>query len=474
MILEQLYLGCLSQASYFVADPEGDALVVDPRRDVDVYLELAERHGRPITRVALTHFHADFLAGHLELAERTGARLHLGARAQAEFDFTALADEATMELGPSVTVRVLETPGHTPESVCYAIHDRASDGPDPHAVLTGDTLFNGDVGRPDLLVGTGWSAEDLARLHYQSLQEKLLSLPDETLVYPGHGPGSACGKSLSGDTVTTIGAQRTSNPALTLPDVEAFVARACAGQGAAPAYFVHDAAWNAQARQPLASVLEAARRPLERDEVLQLRDEGASVLDVRDVDAAAAGCLVGSTWVGLEGRFASWAGSVVDLERPLVLLVEPERVDEAATRLGRIGLDTVVGHLAGGPAALATDDAELQFWERLSATSVQELLASDAPPQVLDVRGPGEVAEGAIAGSLHVPLVELPARLEEVAATLGEQPTVVTCGSGYRSAIACSLLRQAGVSSVAELAGGHAAWLAAGGAVVVPADVASS
>ena len=371
MILEQRYLGCLSHASYLVADEAtGVAAVVDPQRDVDGYLAEARARGLTIRHVLLTHFHADFVSGHLELAERAGADIRLGARAKADYPFIPMHDGDVLRLGENAQVRLtfLETPGHTPESVSILVHDEARDASAPHAVLTGDTLFIGDVGRPDLLASQGLTAADLAGMLYDSLRGKLLPLPDATLVYPAHGAGSACGKSLSRDTVSTMGIQRRGNYALRPMPREEFVRLVTADQPEMPAYFAFAADLNRRHRATLDAALERASRPLDLEAFLRRRAEGAQVLDVREPPEFAAGHLAGGINIGLSGRYASWAGTLLDAGHPLLLVAPPGREREAALRLGRIGFDDVEGFLAGGAGAFVRSPDVVRRWPRIGVS----------------------------------------------------------------------------------------------------------
>ncbi len=456
MILEQFYLGCLAQASYLIVDEQtGSALVVDPRRDVDVYLEAAARLGARIERVLLTHFHADFVSGHLELAAKTGARIGLGSAAEPAYTADRLADGERIELG-QVRIEVLHTPGHTPESVCYLITDLATDPERPHAVLTGDTLFLGDVGRPDLMSSAGHSAGDLAGRLYDSIHGKLLPLHDELLVYPGHGAGSMCGKALSDDRVSTLGKQRATNPALAIATREEFIKQIAAGQPRVPGYFAHDAALNRSQRPTLEESLSKGAGALSLDDVLRLQEQGTVVLDVREPEEYSAHHLRGSLCVGLSGKFATFSGTVISPGEDIVLIGTDEQVAEAAVRLGRIGLDRVKGHLMGGFATAAQRPELLATVERIDPA---QLLARSADPNrrpvVLDVRMPGEVEAGAIEGSVHVALPELSERLGELPR---DREVVVVCRSGYRSAIGASLLERAGFDSLADLRGGMLAF----------------
>ncbi len=458
MILKQYYLGCLAHASYLIADETGAvAAVIDPQRDIEQYLEDADRLGCSIAHVFLTHFHADFVAGHLELRERSGAAIHLGARARAEYAFSAMADGDTVQLG-GTRLTVLETPGHSPESISILVSD--PDVPvDPYAVLTGDTLFIGDVGRPDLRGALGWSAEDLAGLLYESLHEKLARLPDDTLVYPAHGAGSLCGKSLSTETVSTIGIQRAYNYALAPMSRERFIETVTADLPDAPAYFTYDAVLNARERPTLEQTLERELQPLSLDQTLELRVDGAQLLDTRDGAKFEGAHLKGSVNVGLGGSYATWCGTILDPERPIVLIAEPGRELEAATRLGRIAFDTVAGYLAGGMESLTGEPELIDRIERITAGSLAEQLSAPAPPLLIDVRAPGEWEEERIDASVNVPLSRFPERLGTLPR---ERAIVVHCASGYRSAIAAGLLRRDGFPQVADLVGGMAAWASRG------------
>ena len=455
MFLKQYFLGCLAHASYMVADEETrTAVVVDPQRDVDEYLADAEREGFAIRHAFLTHFHADFVSGHLELRDRLGAEIHLGASAQADYAFTPMADGDSLEFG-SVRLAVLETPGHTPEGISILVYDLAADAESPHAVLTGDTLFIGDVGRPDLMASVGVTSEELAGMLYDSLRDKLLPLPDETLVYPAHGAGSMCGRNLSSDTSSTLGVQRLYNHALQPMTKREFVALVTADLPPAPAYFAFDADLNRRERATLDAALEQSLRPLDLDTVLRLRAEGAQALGVRDPSEFAAGHLAGSIGIGLGGSFATWAGTMLDPATPIIIVAEPGAEPEAATRLGRIGFDRVAGYLDGGMLALGERADLVSRVERITAATLDELRSGGSPPAVMDVRAPSEWEAGHIDGSVNVPLNELATRLDEVP---HEGMCVVHCASAYRSTIAMGLLQREGIDNCVELVGGIAAW----------------
>ncbi len=466
MILTQYYLRCLAHASYLVGDEQSrTAAIVDPQRDVDQYLEDALSQGLEIRHVLLTHFHADFVAGHLELRNRTGARIYLGRRARAEYAFTPLADGDAIALG-SVRLGALETPGHSPESISLLVYNLAKSDRVPHAVLTGDTLFIGDVGRPDLRAALGWSAEALAGMLYDSLREKLLTLPDETLVYPAHGAGSMCGKNLSTDTTSTIGVQRRYNYALQPMSRDEFIKIVMADQPDPPPYFTYDAVLNTQERPTLEATLQRVLHPLQLEELLRLWNSGAQILDTRDAAEFEGAHLVDSVNIGLGGQFASWAGTLLARDRPIVIIAAAGREQESAMRLGRIGFDHVAGYLAGGMEALDGRPDLVRRTERMTAPTLAECLASPGPPFVLDVRTEGERKHEWIDGSLHIPLNHLRERLGEL--PRGPHKIVVHCGSGYRSAMAVSLLEQHGITGVADLVGGITAWKASQLPVAAP------
>ncbi len=455
MIFKQFYLNCLAHASYLIGDEEtGTAAAVDPQRDIERYLVFAAEHKLQIRHVILTHLHADFVAGHLELRDRAGATIYLGAKAQAEYRFTPLADGSVVEFG-RVQLKALETPGHTPESISILVYDLERSGIEPYAVLTGDTLFVGDVGRPDLRGSLGWSATDLGGLLYDSLQSKLLPLPDASLVYPAHGAGSLCGKAISKETVSTIGEQRRLNYALQPMSKQAFIELVTADQPEAPPYFVYDAVLNSKERPTLDESLERNLKPLTLDAVLALQAEGAQILDTRDPEEFGAAHLARSINIGLGGQYATWAGTMLDHAHPIVIIAAPGRENESAVRLGRIGFDHVAGYLQNGLQSLESRPDLIAFIERLSPQFVAEVLALNQPPLAVDVRAPREREQKHIGGSLSIPLNHLVQNME---ALPKNRPLLVYCAGGYRSSIAASLLKASGFDSVCEIAGGIAAW----------------
>ena len=458
MIFKQYYLNCLAHASYLIGDEAtGSAVIIDPQRDVDQYIGECQSRDLQIKNVILTHCHADFVAGHLELRDRAGARIFLGARAKAEYEFTALRDGDSIEMG-EVRLQALETPGHTMESICILVFDRRRSADTPYAVLTGDTLFIGDVGRPDLMASLGYSAAELASRLYDSLRDKLLPLPDDTLVYPAHGAGSLCGRNLSKETVSTIGEQRLSNYALQPMTRDKFVALVTADQPDSPAYFGYDAVMNTKERPTLDQALARALQSLSLDEVLAAGAGDAQLLDTRDAADFARAHLAGSLNIGLGGQYATWAGTLLGHERPIILITEPGGEEEAAMRLGRIGFDHVAGYLQDGLAALESRRDLAEGWDRIVPAVLAEELAGENPPLVLDVRGPSEYGAKHLESAINIPLNHLLERLGELPR---DRPVVVHCAGGYRSSIAGSILQREGIANLRDLAGGLAAWEAA-------------
>jgi hydroxyacylglutathione hydrolase len=453
MKFTQYYLECLSQASYLIGDEtSGRAIVVDPRRDIDEYVRDAAEHGLTIELVVETHFHADFLSGHLELSAATGAEIGYSSVAETEFPSRKLADGERISLG-DVQLEIRHTPGHTPESISIVVWEHADDEV-PYGVLTGDALFIGDVGRPDLLASLGFTRDELADQLYDSLHNKLLTLPDATRVYPAHGAGSACGKNLSTETWSTMGDQRVNNYALVAPDRETFVALVTEGQPPAPSYFVYDAVLNRKDRPLLDE--NAPLDALDLDAATRLVDAGAMLLDGRTPEEFAHGHLVGSINVGLEGRYAEFAGSVVPHDVDIVLVADPGFEVESRNRLGRIGFDRVVGYVSHPFVVMAEHPERTARASRLTVAEFERRRAEIDGLQIVDIRNPGEVAIGTIGGSVELPVGQLPGRLGELDASA---PTVVYCAGGYRSSVAASVLRNAGFTDVSDLIGGYGAWL---------------
>ncbi len=457
MFFRQYDLACLSLFSYLIGDlTTGQAVVVDPQRDISGYLADAAEHGLTISRVIETHVHADFLSGHRELAVATGAPISYGSRAKLGFDFEPLVDGQTLSLG-EVTLEIRHTPGHTPEGISIVL--RATADAAPAAVLTGDTLFIGDVGRPDLLAASGVSASDMAHDLYRSLHDRLLTLPDETSVYPAHGAGSACGKHMSSATSSTIGEQRATNYALQPMNIDAFVAVVTAGQPATPPYFAHAVHANRSGDQDLLDE-DHVVPSLGTEAALDAVAAGAVLLDVRTPETFASGHLIGSINVGLAGRFAEYAGDVISHGQPIVLVANEPDAHEARIRLARIGFDDVIGAITDIDFVLVTRPDQAAAASRLSAVEVARWTDSGDGPsnvQIIDVRSPSETEAGSVPGAINVPVAQLVSRLAELDPS---RPTVVYCAGGYRSSIAASTLRAHGFVLVADIIGGYGAWRA--------------
>ena len=448
----QYYLDCLSHASYLIADETTRrAVVVDPQRDVSEYLADATELGLTIELVIETHFHADFLSGHLELAKATGAKIVFSSVAETEFESTGVADGERYSLG-EVTLEFLHTPGHTPESLSIVVYEHPDDEV-PYGVLTGDALFIGDVGRPDLLASIGFTREELADKLYDSLHNKLMTLPDATRVYPAHGAGSACGKNLSTDLWSTMGDQKSTNYALRAPDKATFMNLVTEGQPPAPGYFVYDAILNRKDRE----LLDETKMPtaMTYDQVRSAISRGAVLVDGRSPEEFALGHLRGAINIGLGGRYAEFAGSVLPSDVDVVLFTEPGQELEGKNRLARIGFDRVVGYLDKPYEVMFENRDDVQVASRLTAKAFDERTAQIAGLQIVDVRNPGEVEAGAIPNAIPIPVGQLPARLGELDSTA---PTVVYCAGGYRSSVAASLLRQRGFTDVSDILGGYGAW----------------
>ena len=451
MFFRQYTLGCLSLYSYLIADETTRrAVVIDPQRDIDGYLADADEHSFSIERVIETHFHADFLSGHLELAAATGAVVSYGDVAIADFAIEPLAHGQRLSLG-EVTLEIRHTPGHTPESISIVIFETPES--EPWGVLTGDTLFIGDVGRPDLLTSVGRSADSLARDLYRSLHEQLLPLPDATRVFPAHGAGSACGKQLSSASESTIGEQRTSNYALQAMSEDAFVAAVTEGQTVAPLYFAFAADANRRERDLLDD--REPPRTLDLADARQFADRGAALLDTRSPESFASGHLRGSVNVGLDGRFAEYAGDIIRPGQQVVLLGHAGTGIEGKVRLARIGLDAVVGYVPDVEAALADHPDLAIASSRLTAADIAAWIRDDPTVQVIDVRNPGETASGMLPGARNFPLASLIDHLDELDP---QRPIIVYCAGGYRSSVAASTLRANGFTEVADLLGGYGAW----------------
>src|SRR5215469_2303398 len=463
--VERYYLGCLAHASYMIAS-EGVAAVIDPQRDVDIYLDAAAGKNWRIEYIIETHLHADFVSGHRELAERTGARIYLGAGSGAEFLHVAVQDGDEIQFG-QCCLRFLQTPGHTLESICILMNDRG-DPARPAALFTGDTLFVGDVGRPDL--SPTHTPQQLATLMYRSIREKLLTLPDDTEIFPAHGAGSLCGRQMSSESSSTIGKQRQSNYALLARTSEEFVHLLTDNLPARPEYFARDTDLNRRGAAPLSDLppLPALSAP----EVLRLQKDGTIVVDTRPAMQFAVAHVPGAMHIALTGQYASWAARILGLDTPLIIAGEDlEHVRESQVRLARVGIENVAGYLADGVAGWIMNGFELDYIPQITVQDFVEL-RNQKPDRiaVLDVREPGEVASGVVENSLSIPLGKLGSRLAELDR---EKLLVVHCKGGYRSSIATSILRRAGFRDIANLIGGFDAWKTAGLPYSMPGSVAA-
>jgi len=459
MYFKQFYLGCLAHASYLIGS-EGEAAVVDPQRDVDRYIMEASAAGLNIKYVIETHLHADFVSGHMELAARTGAEIVFGAEARATVPHRAVRDGDEVKVG-RVTLRFVETPGHTVESVSVLVINKDVSEL-PRKVLTGDTLFIGDVGRPDLAGARGYTSEQMAAMLYDSLHEKLLMLPDDVEVYPAHGAGSMCGRNISKETSSTIGQQRQFNYALQPMSKDEFVRLMTTALPPAPAYFSHDAEYT---RAGAPAIKDLARpRALSPEEVFDLAQSGHAILDVRASEEFGAGHVPGSLNIGLAGQFASWAGSLVPVGSPLIVVAgAPVQVDETIVRLARVGHESVKGFLSGGVAAWRQAGLETAAVKQISVDELSELISSERDLQLIDVRRAGEYAAGHAPRAVNLPLApQLP---QEAAGLDRSRATAVICQGGYRSSAAASLLARAGFQNLLNVKGGTGAWVEAGYAV---------
>jgi glyoxylase-like metal-dependent hydrolase (beta-lactamase superfamily II)/rhodanese-related sulfurtransferase len=454
VLVERFYLGCLAHASYAVSS-QGVAAIIDPRRDVDIYLDAAARNGWNIGHIIETHLHADFVSGHRELAERTGARIYLGAGSGARFPHVAVKDGDQIQFG-RCRLRFLQTPGHTMESICILMTDLGR--PDrPQSVFTGDTLFVGDVGRPDL--SETRTPRELAAILYRSIHDKLLTLPDDTEIFPAHGAGSLCGRQMSSECSSTIGRQRRTNYALLARSSEEFVSLLTDNLPPRPEYFAREVDLNRRGAAPLSDLPPLA--PFSAPEVLLLQQNGAVVVDTRPAMQFAVAHVPASVHIALTGQYASWAARILGLDTRLIIAGEdPEHVRESQLRLARVGIENVAGYLADGIVGWIRNGFELEYIPQLTVQDFIELREREGGRiALLDVREPAEYSEGVIEKSVRIPLGELRSRAHELDR---RKLLVVHCKGGYRSSIATSLLRRAGFRDIANLTGGFDAWKTAG------------
>jgi glyoxylase-like metal-dependent hydrolase (beta-lactamase superfamily II)/rhodanese-related sulfurtransferase len=452
MYFEQFYLGCLAHASYMLGS-DGEAAVVDPQRDVEIYVKAADDHGLKIRHIFETHLHADFVSGHLELAARTGAKIYIGAEAGATFPHVALHDGSEVRFG-KIRIKALETPGHTPEGICLVVADEEK-SPEPCAVLTGDTLFIGDVGRPDL--SKAFTPQQLAGKLYDSLHGKLMKLGDQVQVYPAHGAGSLCGRNMRAERSSTIGTERLTNYALQIKSRDEFIRQLTENLPSRPEYFLQDAQINRSGASALSELRELP--PVSASELRMLLEQGVFVLDVRPNNDFAAAHIPGSVNIALSGQFASWAGAIVGLSaRPVLVADTPEQYAEARLRLARVGIEDPRGFLQGGVAAWKQAGLTLAQIQQMTAQELHDRMQG-ASTQVLDVRREGEWQAGHIESAAWFPLDNFKVSAPEIDPSV---PLAVHCQGGYRSMIACSLLRRAGVENVINVIGGFDAWRNAG------------
>lgn len=449
MYIKQLYTGCLSEAAYYI-ESKGEATIIDPLRDIDIYISLAKERNATIKYIFETHFHADFISGHLDLSKATGAPIVYGPDTVTKFPVHLAKDGEQFKIG-DLTIKVLHTPGHTLESTCYLLKDE--DGKD-HCVFTGDTLFVGDVGRPDLAQkGAEITTSDLAGMLYDSLQSKIVPLADDVVVYPAHGPGSSCGKNIGPNTFSTIGDEKKFNYALQATDKESFIKVVTDGIPPPPQYFPINAKINKEGYDSLDDVLSTSLRPLSVIEFKKIIDSDAVILDTRNVDDFMCGFIPGSISIGLDGRFAEWAGSLLPFDMPMLLVTDPGKEKESIVRLARVGLDKVQGYLEGGYATWQRSSEPIDMIVNVEADELMMDVPFDKNLVVLDVRKPTEFAEGHLKDALNLPLSDMtdPGSMANFDET---QNLYVHCAGGYRSVIAASLLKRQGIHNLRNVAGG--------------------
>jgi hydroxyacylglutathione hydrolase len=448
MFIKQLYTGCLSEAAYYI-ESEGEAAIIDPLRDVDTYVELARSRNAAVKYIFETHFHADFVSGHLDLQNVTGAPIVFGPNTETSFPIHLAKDGEQFRLG-NLTIEVLHTPGHTLESTCYLLRDEKNH---PHAIFTGDTLFVGDVGRPDLSSGN-MSKDDLASLLYDSLQNKIIPLPDNVVVYPAHGAGSSCGKNMGPETHSTIGEQKQSNYALQPQTREEFIKAVTDGLTVPPQYFPINARINKEGYDSLDKVLEKGLTPLTIDALTELLKEAdITLLDTRNVTEFTKEFIPNSISIGLEGRFAEWAGSLLPFNKPIVLVTEPGKEQETVIRLARVGFSDIRGFVNGGVDAWRRESLPIDMIIDIEADELAMDIPYDQNMVVVDVRQETEFGDGHVRGALNLPLHELtdPGSM----ANFTELHNLyIHCGSGYRSVTAASLMKRQGIHNLRNVLGG--------------------
>ena len=451
MFIKQLYTGCISEAAYYI-ESNGEAAIVDPLRDIDAYLQLASERKSRIKYIFETHFHADFVSGHIDLSNATGATIIYGPGTETKFDVHVAHDGESFNIG-DVTIEVLHTPGHTLESTCYLLKDE--NGKD-HCVFTGDTLFVGDVGRPDLAQkGADLTMEDLAGMMYESLHNKIMPLADHVIVYPAHGPGSACGKNLGPNTYSTIGEEKQSNYALQAQSKDIFIKSVTDGLAAPPQYFPINAQINKEGYESLNHLLEQGLKPVGIEELKKALKNEVIVVDTRPANVFTQGFIPGSIFIGLEGRFAEWAGSLLSFNEDMLLVTEEGKEKEAIVRLARVGFNKVKGYVKGGFESWKSAGEEIDMIIDVEADELAMDLPFDEKIVVVDVRKPAEFADGHVKNAMSLPLDEMtdPIHLAELEE---DQNIYVHCAGGYRSVIAASLLKRQGIHNLRNVIGGWA------------------
>ena len=447
MFIKQLYTNCLSEAAYYI-ESEGEAAIIDPLRDTNVYLEMAKERNATIKYIFETHFHADFVSGHIDLSKETGAPIIYGPEAETNFAAHVAMDGEVFKLG-GVTIEVIHTPGHTRESSCYLLKDWAGKA---YAIFTGDTLFVGDVGRPDLSSGN-MTTEELAGIMYHTIQDKILPLQDDIIVYPAHGPGSSCGKNLGPSTYSTIGDEKKTNYALQPQTKEEFIKAVTEGLTDAPKYFQINARINQEGYDPLADVKSRGTKPLTVAEFKNLVNDDTIILDTRPASVFTQGFIPGSIFIGLEGRFAEWAGSILPFDKPILLITPPGKEEETVIRLSRVGFDSMIGYLEGGYEAWKTAGEKTDLIIDIEADEMMMDLPFDPNITVLDVRRESEFGDGHVENAINLPLSEM-TDIVQLARFDDKQNLYVHCAGGYRSVIASSLLKRQGLNNLRNIIGG--------------------
>lgn len=447
MYVKQIYTGCLSESAYFI-ESDGEAAVIDPLRDTDAYLELAKERNVTIKYIFETHFHADFVSGHLDLSKKTNAPIIYGPEASTNFPSYNAKDGEEFQIG-NIVLQAIHTPGHTLESTCYLLFNVNKN---PYCIFTGDTLFVGDVGRPDLSSGN-MSKEELAAVMYDTLQNKILPLSDNILVYPAHGPGSSCGKNLGPDIFSTIGEQKKNNYALKTKSKEQFIKDVTDGLGEAPIYFSVNAQINKQGYDDLALLKEKGLRPLSIKDVKKRIKEDIILLDTRNAAQFTSGFIPSSIFIGLEGRFAEWAGALLPFDRSIILITENGKEEETLIRLARVGFDKVEGYLKGGFDAWQNAGQPVDMIIDIEADELAMDVLHDPRVTVVDVRKENEFAEGHVKDALHLPLHEM-TDVAQIAGLDDNQNLYLHCAGGYRSVIAASLIKRQGIHNVRNVLGG--------------------